>query len=106
VDLAGKTDLEELSAIINNLYILITNDGGTLHIAVALGKKTVSFFGPVDPKVYAPYPADEKHHIVLRRDLECSPCYIKFHLSGCKRNKECLETIDVGWALDAVSKLL
>lgn len=106
VDLVGMTSLEELSAVINNLHILITNDGGPLHIAVALGKKTISFFGPVDPKVYGPYPPDEKRHIVLKKNLECSPCYIKFHLSDCKRNRECLETIDVGWALDAVSKLL
>jgi len=106
VDLAGMTSLEELSAVINNLHILITNDGGPLHIAVALEKKTISFFGPVDPKVYGPYPFDEKRHIVLRKNLECSPCYIKFHLSDCKRNRECLETIDVDTAFNAVKKLL
>ncbi len=106
VDLVGMTSLEELSAVINNLHILIANDGGPLHIAVALGKKTISFFGPVDPKVYGPYPPDEKRHIVLRKNLECSPCYIKFHLSDCKRNRECLETIDVDSAFNAVKKLL
>ena len=106
IDLVGKTSLEELSAVINNLHILIANDGGPLHIAVALGKKTVSFFGPVDPTVYGPYPYDEKRHIVLRKNLECSPCYVKFHLLSCKRNRECLETIDVGSVLNAVAKLL
>jgi ADP-heptose:LPS heptosyltransferase len=104
--LVGRTSLEELSAVINNLHILIANDGGPLHIAAALGKKTVSFFGPVDPKVYGPYPPDEKRHIVLRRNLECSPCYVDFHLLSCKRNRECLETIDIDSALDAVAKLL
>lgn len=106
IDLVGRTNLEELSAVINNLHILVTNDGGPLHIAVTLGKKTISFFGPVDPKVYGPYPFDEKRHIVLRKNLECSPCYIKFHLSDCKRNRECLETIDVDSAFNAVKKLL
>jgi len=106
INLTGKTDLEELSAVINNLSILVTNDGGPLHMAAALGKKTLSFFGPVDPKVYGPYPPDEKRHIVLKKDLECSPCYIKFRLSDCKRNKECLETIDVDSAFNAVKKLL
>ena len=106
VDLAGMTSLEELSAVINNLHILVTNDGGPLHIAVALGKKTISFFGPVDPKVYGPYPPDEKRHIVLKKNLECSPCYIKFRFPDCKRNRECLETIDVASAFNAVKKLL
>ncbi|MDD4979730.1 MAG: lipopolysaccharide heptosyltransferase II [Candidatus Omnitrophica bacterium] len=106
IDLTGATTLEDLSAVIDNLAVLVTNDGGPLHMAAALGKKTVSFFGPVDPRVYGPYPVDEKRHIVLRSNLECSPCYVKFHLSGCGNNKECLEAIDVDSALDAVAKLL
>lgn len=105
-DLAGKLDLEELIAAINNLHLLITNDGGPLHIAAALGKKTISFFGPVDQKVYGPYPPDEKSHIVLRKDLDCSPCYVNFRLNPCQRNKECLKTIDVPEAFGAVRRLL
>ena len=106
IDLAGETTLEELIAIINNLDILITNDGGPLHIAAALSKKTVSFFGPVDPKVYGPYPYDENRHIVLRKSLKCSPCYVNFRLLNCIRNRECIETIDVDSAMNAVVKLL
>lgn len=106
VDLVGKTTLEELIAVIDNVEILITNDGGPLHIGVALGKKTVSFFGPVDPKVYGPYPASESRHIILRKSLECSPCYLRFRLSDCRRNRECLEKIEVQEAMYAVSSLL
>lgn len=106
IDLTGKTNLEDLVNVIDNLDLLITNDGGPLHIAVALGKKTVSFFGPVDPKVYGPYPTDQKRHIVLKRGLECIPCYRNFRLSGCLKNKECLEDIDVEQAINAVSRLL
>lgn len=39
IDLVGRTDLRQLITIINNLHLLITNDGGPLHIAVALGIK-------------------------------------------------------------------
>lgn len=106
VDLVGKTTLEELIAVINNVEMLITNDGGTLHIAVALGKKTVSFFGPVDPKVYGPYPPDDKKHIILRENLDCSPCYRNFRLSACQRNRACLEQISVDEAINAVSSLI
>ncbi len=106
VNLAGETTLEELCGVIDNLHILVANDGGPLHIASALGKETVSFFGPVDPKVYGPYPYDEKRHIVLRKTLECSPCYVNFRLLTCKRNRECMETIDIDSALQAVAKLL
>lgn len=105
-DLVGKTSLRQLCAVINNSHILVTNDGGPLHIAAALGKKTLSFFGPVDPKVYGPYPACEKRHIVLSKGLECSPCYVNFRLLRCKKNRECIETIDVDRAWEAFTKLL
>ncbi|MBU4346040.1 MAG: lipopolysaccharide heptosyltransferase II [Candidatus Omnitrophica bacterium] len=106
IDLTGKTSLEELIAIIDKLHILISNDGGPLHIACALNKKTVSFFGPVDSKVYGPYPPDAERHIVLKKNLECSPCYRNFRLTNCLRNRQCLEDIDVALALSAVSSLL
>lgn len=106
IDLTGKTDLGILGAVVNRLSLLVANDGGLLHIAVALGRKTVSFFGPTDPVVYGPYPAHDKRHIVLRRNLTCSPCYRKFRLGPCIKDKECLESIDVEEALGAVDKLL
>lgn len=106
IDLTGRTTLEELAAAIDNLDILIANDGGPLHMAAALGKKTVSFFGPVSPKVYGPYPADAKRHAVLNKGLECSPCYSEFRLTGCSNNRECLKSISVREAMSAVSGLL
>lgn len=106
IDLRGRTTLSQSAALINKADIFIGNDGGPLHMAVSLRKKTLSFFGPVDPAVYGPYPHDESRHIVLRRNLECSPCYRKFRLSPCQRNRECLEKIDVNEALTALDSLL
>jgi ADP-heptose:LPS heptosyltransferase len=106
LDLTGKTTLEELIATIGVLNLLITNDGGPLHIAVAQGVKTVSIFGPVDPKVYGPYPFDASRHIVLKKNLDCSPCYRGFHLTQCERDRECLKLIDVQEAFASVCKLI
>ncbi|MDD2752627.1 MAG: glycosyltransferase family 9 protein [Candidatus Omnitrophica bacterium] len=106
IDLVGKTSLAEFAAAIDCAQLLITNDGGPLHIAVALGKKTLSFFGPVDPKVYGPFAAQKNRHMVLRRNLECSPCYRNFSLVPCKAKHECLVKIDVAQALEAATALL
>lgn len=106
VNFCGRTSLGELIAIINNLEILVTNDGGPLHIAAALGRKTLSFFGPADPAVYGPYPPDTSRHIILRKDLPCSPCYRGFRLRECKNNKECLKGITVDIVFEAVNELL
>lgn len=106
IDICGKTTIGEFAAILNKMDLVIANDGGPLHMAVALGKKTVSFFGPVDPKVYGPYPPNDSHHIVLRKNLDCSPCYRNFRLSPCQRDRVCLETIDVDETERTVNKLL
>jgi len=106
IDLVGKTDLRRLAAFIDCAALLVANDGGPLHIGVALKKKTVSFFGPVDPLVYGPYPVDETRHIVLRKRIECGPCYRNFRLLKCSHDKACLRGISVEEALQAVSKLL
>ena len=44
IDFVGKTSLEDFVAAIASLKLLVTNDGGPLHIATALGVKTVSIF--------------------------------------------------------------
>ena len=106
VNLAGKTTLGQLAAILSRMELVITNDGGPLHMAVALGRKTLSFFGPVDPKVYGPYPQDKSRHIALRGVLECSPCYQNFRYPACLRDRRCLEKISVDEALDSAEKLL
>ncbi|MCX5707297.1 MAG: glycosyltransferase family 9 protein [Candidatus Omnitrophica bacterium] len=105
VDLTGKIDLEEFPAIIKNLQLLICNDGGPMHIAVALGVKTVAIFGPVSEVTYGPYPAS-KNHIVLKWDIDCRPCYKNFRLPLCDKDKECLRAISVDSVFEAAAKLL
>ena len=105
IDLRGQTTLGQSAALINKANLFIGNDGGLLHMAVALKKKTISFFGPVDPRVYGAYPQDENRHIVLRKTLECSPCYRRFRLSHCERDRECLVSININEALEAVDRL-
>jgi lipopolysaccharide heptosyltransferase II len=106
INLIGRTTLLQSAALIEKSDLFVGNDGGPLHMAVALGKKTVSFFGPVDPTVYGPYLPEPGRHIVLRRTLECSPCYRRFRLGTCVRNRECLEKIEVEEAIKAIDTLL
>jgi heptosyltransferase II len=105
VDLTGKTSLEILPAIIKNCDLLITNDGGPMHMAAALGVKSVSVFGPVSEIVYGPYPPGPKH-LVLKSDLACRPCYKNFRLGFCDKDKECLRQVSVEAVLDGAVRLL
>jgi len=105
IDLVGKTDLEILPAVIKNCNLLITNDGGPMHMAAALGVKSVSVFGPVSEIAYGPYPVDHQH-VVLKSNLACRPCYKNFRLSVCDKDKECLRQVSADAVFDAAAKLL
>jgi len=105
IDLAGKTTLGEMIGLINNLKLLITNDGGPLHLAAALGVKTVSIFGPVDERVYGPFPSSDIHK-VIKKDIACRPCYKNFRMSFCERSKQCIDSIEVQEVFEAAEKQL
>ncbi|MCM8758105.1 MAG: lipopolysaccharide heptosyltransferase II [Candidatus Omnitrophica bacterium] len=105
INLAGRLFLPEYAGILSKLDILITNDSGNIHIAGALGIKTVSIFGPVDERVYGPYPLDERH-IVIKKKLACQPCYKKFKIYDCKYELSCLKRINPQEVFEAVKRLL
>ena len=101
---AGQTNLGQLSALIEKCRLLICNDGGILHLAVSQGIPTLSFFGPVDPAVYGPFPPSD-HHRVLTIPLCCRPCYHRFKYPICER-QVCLEWITPEEALEEATSLL
>ena len=105
INLIGRTGLASLAAVIKKLRLLISNDGGPMHMAVALGVKTVAIFGPVDEKVYGPYP-ESKDHIVLTVAAECRPCYNNFRLPVCSMSRKCLDGITVTEVYAKVKELL
>jgi len=54
-DLIGKTTVGQLMAIIDAAGLVLANDSAALHIAVGLGRRVVSVFGPTDPAKVGPY---------------------------------------------------
>ena len=105
IDLTSKTGLEVLPGIIKHCNLLITNDGGPMHMAVALGVSSVSVFGPVSEAVYGPYP-EHKNHVVLKWDMACRPCYKNFRLEACDKDKECLKQVSAAAVFAAAAELL
>jgi len=100
----GKTTLGQLAAILEKCHLVILNDGGPLHIAVAVQAKTVSIFGPVDDHVYGPYSSRGNHH-VIKKNLDCQPCYRRFKMSDC-HHIACLSRIEVEDVIERVDQLL
>jgi lipopolysaccharide heptosyltransferase I len=94
ISAAGKTTLKELIEIMRNAKFVVTNDSGPMHIAAALNVPVFAIFGPTNPLRTGPY---GNRHVVIRRELECSPCYKK----KCK-NIQCMELIGVKEVADIV----
>lgn len=80
LNLAGKTDIATLAALLKKLSLLITNDTGTQHLAAAVGTPVVSLcFGSAFSHETGPYGVG---HLVVESTLPCFPC--SFHVE-CPR---------------------
>jgi ADP-heptose:LPS heptosyltransferase len=66
INMCGKTDLISLANIVNNLKMLITNDTGTMHLAVALKTPTISLFSASDSSAMGPYQDLEIHRVIQK----------------------------------------
>ncbi|MBI2095705.1 MAG: glycosyltransferase family 9 protein [Candidatus Omnitrophica bacterium] len=102
---AAGAPLETVCAILLRSTALFCNDGGLLHLANALGVKTVSVFGPVDPRVYGPY-GNQAPHEALVEDVPCRPCYRRFHFPPCRYERRCLDRLRPEKAVAALEKMI
>ncbi|UCF90718.1 MAG: lipopolysaccharide heptosyltransferase II [Desulfobacterales bacterium] len=67
-----QVDLNLLKPLIKRCQLLITNDTGPRHYAVAFGVPAVVIMGPTDPRYTA---ANLEKTVVIRQELACSPCH-------------------------------
>ena len=67
----AKTSIKELAALSRRCKLLVGNDTGPMHVAAASGTPVITLFGPADPERSRPWGRD---HIVIKKDLPCSPC--------------------------------
>jgi ADP-heptose:LPS heptosyltransferase len=63
---AGRTSLTELAALVASAALVISNDTGMGHLAVAFGIPSVTLFGPVSPKLWGPPPGAGRHIALWR----------------------------------------
>jgi heptosyltransferase II len=98
-NLAGKTSLAELIRELQRCQLLLTNDTGTMHLAAHLGVPTVAIFGSTEPALTGPI---GEGHIVLRQQVECSPCFLR----TCPIDFRCMERVKAADVVAAIEKIL
>jgi heptosyltransferase-1 len=66
LNLTANTSLVSLPALIKRADWVITNDSGPMHLAAALGVRTLGIFGPTDPRLFGPYPLTSPTNFVVQ----------------------------------------
>ena len=96
-NMAGKTSLGVLSAVLKTCRLFIGGDSAGMHIAAGVGTPTITIFGPSSSADWAPR---GRNHQVVKKDYPCLPC----HQKGCDGNgsSRCLEELTVDEVFFAV----
>lgn len=92
--------LGELKSFIAEADLVITNDTGPRHIAIALDKKLISLFGPNNPDWTQ---TGHEHEIQIVGTAECAPC----EKPECSQMEHlCMKSITVEMVCEAAEKML
>jgi ADP-heptose:LPS heptosyltransferase len=70
INLIGDTSLLELTALMNQINIFVTQDTSALHVACATEVPLVALFGPTNFNATGPYPARTQHTIIRKASMQ------------------------------------
>ena len=101
-NLCGKTTLSELIVELKKFQLLLTNDTGTMHLADLLGIPVVALFGSTEPDLTGPVGVTVPPHRILRRKVECNPCYLR----ECPIDFRCMNELTVEMVTATVKESL
>jgi heptosyltransferase-2 len=101
----GKISFNETAYLIKNSKILICNDSSVMHLAAALNKKIITFFGSTT-EVFGFYPYRTKSVVLEKKNLNCRPCTHMGKSKCPKKHFKCMKDILPEEALKNAEKLL
>ena len=98
--LIPDSPIRYLGAIIKRCNIVIGNDSGPLHIAVAMGVPTLGIYGPTNPALQGPY--GDKNLSVVNEKLDCLYC----NLLECPIGNICMTELSKETIIEKVQELI
>ena len=87
VDWAGRTPLPILAECFRRIDLLVTNDTGPMHLAAAVGTRTIAIFGSTSPTWTRPW---GEGHVVVDHPVPCAPCFQR----TCRIGTLCLNGVE------------
>jgi lipopolysaccharide heptosyltransferase III len=100
-NLAGRTTLGELAALLARSTVHLGVDSAPPHIAAAVGTPTVTIFGPSN---WTSWTVPDDTHRVVTADMSCIPC----NRRGCHDTEtcRCLDELEAPTVLGQVEAVL
>lgn len=98
INMAGKTTLRELMALIQCCSLFLTNDSGPMHVASALGIPLIALFGSTSDTATGPYNGGR----VIHKRVPCSPCYRR----ECPIDFRCMTRIGVQEVYQEIQQII
>jgi ADP-heptose:LPS heptosyltransferase len=100
-----STDIKLSAALIQSSKLCLCHDSAPMHMASALGVRTVALFGPVLPSRSAPLESEGCR--ALHHDMFCSPCTLYYSRERCRRGINfCMHAISPDEVFRAVGDAL
>jgi ADP-heptose:LPS heptosyltransferase len=101
LNLAGKTNLQELGRVIADASAIVVGNTGAAHVASAVGTPVVSLFPPTVPAVrFRPWMVE--HALLGDQEISCKGCRAR----TCPRGDHaCIDSVSVDDVLSALQRL-
>jgi hypothetical protein len=100
VNLAGETTMAQLVGLLARCDLLVSNDTGPAHIAAALGRPTLTIFGPTNEWETAPTGA--RAALIRAEGIECARCMHR----DCPIDHRCMTRLSVEAVVERALSLL
>ncbi len=98
-NLAGKTSVRQLMAVIKRCDFFLTNDSGPMHIAAAFDVPIAAIFGPTDQSTTSPF---SERAVVIKPEVDCAPCLLR----ECPTDHRCMTQVTAAAVAEGCLKLL
>ena len=103
VNLAGRTSLRQLAAILKRADVLLSNDSGPMHLAAGLGTPVVGVFTCTSSRRSGP---PGNRHELVSTNVACAECYKKRCPKRGVEHMACLEEITIERVWQALVRLM
>jgi heptosyltransferase-2 len=95
----GEVTFGALKALVRRCALMLCNDTGPRHVAIAYNVPVVVLMGPTSPVVTE---SSYERTVVVRQEVPCGPCYLR----TCPTDHRCMEAITPEMVVGAAEDLL